>query len=275
MKWPSRMPWVALALGFALLAYPYSFVLFRLAGQWINDPEMAHAPLVPVAIALLLHRRWPMLAAISPAPAWSGLIPLAVGATGYTAALWGGGLFLAAVAGAATLVGLLAFTLGWPMVRAMAAPLSLALFALPRLAIVYDAVTSPMQQASASFATAGLRGLGVDAFNVGGLITVRGFPVLIAESCSGLRFLIPLLFLAALVWQLGDLSLTHGLTLCAAALPLAVCANSLRVGVLIYLAGSNQGVPPEAVHAWLGYPLYAASFGAMLLLVRRFRESAI
>jgi DNA polymerase (family 10) len=44
------------------------------------------------------------------------------------------------------------------------------MFALPRLAVVYDAVTNPMQQVSASLATAGLRGMDVAATNVGPVV---------------------------------------------------------------------------------------------------------
>lgn len=156
----------------------------------------------------------------------------------------------------------------------MAAPLSLLVFALPRLAVAYDAVTNPLQQASATLATAGLRGIGVAAENAGALVTVAGYPVLLAESCSGLRFLIPLLFLAAVVWQMGGLPWRRGVALLVASVPIAMLANAMRVGVLVYLAGNHGGVPPESVHAWLGYPLYAGALGLLLLLVRRMRVVA-
>jgi exosortase len=273
MEARKNMPWIALAVGVLLLGYPYAFVFRRLAEQWMTDPEMAHAVLVPGAIGLLVWRRWSTVKLNEAKPSWWGLVVLAIGTVGYAAAVWGGGLFLGTVAGLFSGLGLLVLTLGLEMVREFAAPLSLAVFGLPRLAVVYDAVTNPMQQVSASLATAGLRGLDVVATNVGGLITVAGYPVLLAESCSGLRFLVPLLFLGAVVWQLGGLRWRAGIGLLAAAVPLAVMANALRVGVLVYLAGTHGGVPPEAVHEWLGYPLYAGALGTMLFLVKRMRDA--
>lgn len=275
MEKRTTMPWIALAVGVLLLGYPYAFVLRRLASQWITDPEMAHAVLVPGAIGLLVWRRWAVVGDMEAVPSWWGLVGLGMGTAGYAVAVWGGGLFVGTVAGLFSGLGLLVLTLGWGIVREMLAPLSLAVFALPRLAVVYDAVTNPMQQVSASLATAGLRGMDVAATNVGGLITVAGYPVLLAESCSGLRFLVPLLFLGAVVWQLGGLSWRAGLGLLVMTVPLAVAANALRVGVLVYLAGRHGGVPPEVVHDWLGYPLYAGALAAMLFLVKRMREATV
>lgn len=38
------LPWVVLATGWGLLAYPYSFVLRRLAEQWMTDGNDTRRP---------------------------------------------------------------------------------------------------------------------------------------------------------------------------------------------------------------------------------------
>jgi exosortase len=259
---------IAFVGALAMLGYPYAVVLRRLVHNWLTDPEMAHAVLVPfVILALLFHRR-KTLGAIAPEPSWLGILPLGFGVVGYAMAVWGAGLFIATLAGIGSLCGVILLTLGRAIFRTMLAPLSLSVFALPRFALLYDPLTNPLQHLSATVATGGLRLLGVEASHSASLITVAGFPVLLAESCSGVRFLIPLLFLAALLVQLRPISRIVAVALMAATVPLAVMINAIRVGVLVYLAGTHQGKPPENLHTWLGYPLYGLALGVLLFLAR-------
>ncbi|MCC6540560.1 MAG: exosortase [Bryobacterales bacterium] len=282
MKWlhvtlsaKSRHWWVC-TLALCALALPYSTVLPRLFRQWLQDPEMAHAILVAPVIAAFLYARRAMLAELEPRPSYIAGVPLlGLGWLLFAASLAGAGLFAGALGFLVSACGAVMLTLGPRVFAAMAGPLSLSVFLLPRLAMLYDPLTNPLAQLSATLATSALRPLGVAAENSGSLVTVSGYPILVGESCSGLRFLIPLLFVAAaLVLAAGPrIRWRAAVALMAAALPLAVLANAARVGILVYLAGSRQGAVPAAAHDWLGYPLYAAALAGLLVAARFAEES--
>jgi exosortase len=265
----STRHWTACAGAILLLAIPYSVVLRRLLDQWVRDAEMSHALVVPFVVAGLITRRFHRLLTLPVSCSGYG-VPLAlIGLLGFTASMSGAGLFIASCSWLCSLAGAILLILGATVFKEMLRPLSLLVFCLPRLVVLYDPLTNPLAQISASLSTAALRIFGVQATSVGAIVKVNGYSILLGESCSGLRFLVPLLFVACLFLQLKPLTLGKGLLVVAGCVPLAVLANSFRIGILITLASGNNGTPPAAVHEILGYPVFVGAILALLTIVSR------
>jgi len=190
--------WTAAALFFCYLP-----ILRGMVEQWWNDEDMGHGFLVAPAILLVVWRERGRWQAAPVRPNWWGLAILGAGGALHAAALLGAGLFAGALALLVSAAGAVAALGGFRRLRAWALPFALALFMLPKLAIVYDQATLRLQLLASRSAAAGLSAARVGVVREGNILEVRGRRVAVEEACSGIRYLLPLAFLAVLYGSLA------------------------------------------------------------------------
>src|SRR5436190_2192806 len=100
--------------------------------QWSNDQDMSHGFLVPIVILWIVWRergRWRTLRA---EPSWWGFALLAPAAGLQFAGLLGVGLFAGSMAFLLSVAGAVLCLGGFAWLRALAFPLLLAIFMLPK-----------------------------------------------------------------------------------------------------------------------------------------------
>lgn len=246
----------------------YSSVLKGMWDQWSTDEDMSHGFFVPLAIAWVVWRERKAWGAIPPEPAngW-GFAALAAGAAMQFISAIGGGLFAGAVALLVSAAGVVLCLAGWRRLRFWAFPFALALFMLPKLAIVYNQATLPLQLLASRMAAAILSIAGFTALREGNILHVSGHAVSVAEACNGIRYLLPLGFIA-LVWGYlsGSRTLVRIVLLVAAA-PIAIAANAVRVA----LSASSPALAVGTAHMVIGWLIYVACLGALVGVRRLFR----
>jgi exosortase len=184
--------------GVALIAC-YAPAFAGMAEQWSTDEDMGHAFAVPPVIAWVVwkererRRGWEQ-----PGSPW-GLALLALGAGFHAAGAIGAGLFAESVGLLVSSAGIVVALGGFVLLRTLAFPFLLALFMLPKLAIVYNQFTLPLQLLASRIAAAGLTAVGIGVLREGNILQVQGVSVAVEEACNGIRYLLPLGF-AALVY---------------------------------------------------------------------------
>jgi exosortase len=230
--------------------------------QWWTDEDMSHGFLVPIVILWVVWRERERWRALPPEPSWWGialLVPAAclqfVGALGV--GLFAGSLaFLLSVAGALVCLG------GVDWLRTAAFPFVLGLFMLPKLAIVYNQATLPLQLLASRIASGILTSAGIGVIREGNILDVGGHRVAVAEACNGIRYLLSLGFTALVVGYLGDSKLVSRTwvraALLAIAVPVAILANGARVAAAGWLPWLDAGVP-HAVSGWFLFLICAAA----------------
>jgi exosortase len=244
----------------------YASTLRGMFEQWRTDEDMSHGFLVPVVILWVIWRereRWRALPAVPNAWGWALLATAAglqfAGALGV--GLFAGSLaFLVSVAGAVLCLG----GLGW--LRALAFPLVLAVFMLPKLAIVYNQVTLPLQLLASRIAAGILTATGIGVIREGNILDVGGYRVAVVEACSGIRYLLSLGFMSVVLGYLFDAKPGMWVTrvmLLAAALPIAIVANGARVAAAGWSPSLEAGTP----HLIVGCVIFVTCL-ATLMLVR-------
>jgi exosortase len=145
-------------------------------------------------------------------------------------------------------------------------PLLLAVFMLPKLAVVYNQVTLPLQLLASRMAAAMLAGTGMGVIREGNILDVAGHRVSVVEACNGIRYLLSLGFMAVVFGYLSDSKTWMRIALLAAALPLAILANAIRVAVAASAPALDSGTP----HAILGWLLFVLCLLTLMLLRRVF-----
>jgi len=229
-------------------------------GQWFTDEDMGHGFLVPFVIAWIVWRergRWMKLPI---EPSWWGLALLCAAGLLHAVAAVGVGLFAASVALLVSMVGAIVALGGFGFLRAWRFPLLLSLFMLPKLAIVYNQVTLPLQLLASRMAAGMLSAVRAGVIVEGNVLAISGRRILVAEACSGIRYLLPLAFLALLLAYLGGANAWRKLALLAISIPLAIAANAVRVAAVAWVPALEAGTP----HAVAGWVIFVGSLGVLL-----------
>jgi exosortase len=231
--------------------------------QWSTDEDMGHAFVVPLVVLWIVWRersRWTTLP-MRPSP-W-GFAILAAGAALQLVSAVGAGLFAGSVALVISMAGIVVCLGGFALLRAWAFPFLVALFMLPKLAVVYNQVTLPLQLLASKMAAAMLSTGGIAVAREGNILNVAGHQISVAEACSGIRYLLSLGFVAVVFAYLADSKPWMRVALLAAAVPVAIIANAIRVAAIGLLPVLDSGTP----HVMSGWLVFVLCLG--LLIVAR------
>ncbi len=246
--------------------------LFRLGlgglvEAWMT-PEYSYGPLIPVISLYLFLREMRRLPPPPPAtrtgPGFAVLVlALAVALLGnlmevpdivaYGLILWVGGVVLVAF--------------GWARGRRHMLPVLHLVFMLPLPQILYWHSNIVLQHWSSWLGVFVLDRLGVPVLLEGNVIDLGVYKLQVAEACSGLRYLFPILSFSYLVAILYRGPLWHRLLLVAAGAPLTVGMNALRIaliGMMVDRYGIGQA--EGALHLFEGWLVFLACVGVLFLL---------
>jgi exosortase len=243
-----------------------------MARQWETDQDMSYAFIVPLVIAWIVWKdraRWRKLPA---RPSAWGYTVLAAAASLQIASAFGAGLFAGSLAFVISLAGVVLSLLGFAWLRAWAFPFLLTLFMLPKLAIVYNQITLPLQLLATRLAAGMLSIAGFMVIRNGNILNVAGHSVSVVEACNGIRYLLPLAFLALVIAYSGGAGPWIRSAMAVAAIPIAILANAIRVAFSGLSRVLTTGVPHELLGAFiflLSLALLAGIYGLLAGLLSR------
>jgi exosortase len=257
---------VLLAPIFALiLAMLYSSIVHALVSQWWDDANYSHGFLVPLFSAFLIWRQRERLRALAPRGSTLGL-PVLLGGIGLLVlGDLGAENFLMRSSLIVILAGLVLFHLGPRVFRIMLFPVAFLFFMVPLPAVVFYAVTFPLQQLAAEQAAWVLDVLGVPVLLDGNVIHLSQISLGVTEACSGIRSLISLLAAAVAGAYLLIPSGWAMAVFVASAVPITILANAGRV-VSAGLIGQWFGVEYAAgfFHEFAGLVVYFFAFACLV-----------
>lgn len=228
---PAGLGWLALAVVSALPLF--RFGLEGLASEWAR-PEFSHGPVIPLLSFYMFLRE---LKSVPPATAvvtdrWPGVLAIAASLllavignlvriddlVFYALIIWVAGLVLAGF-------GLKRGLLFWPSILHL-------VFMLPLPTFLYWQVSTTLQLISSEIGVWFVRLAGVPVFLEGNIIDLGIYKLQVAEACSGLRYLFPIMSFSYVFALLYRGPLWHKAVLLLAAVPIAVLMNSFRIGVI-------------------------------------------
>lgn len=262
------MPALAVA---AVFGWLYLRTGMALVSQWLSSADASYGiALVAVAAVLAWRRRAAFVTAWDPASRpIPGLAVLLFGVLVYLGGSLGADIFLTRISSVIVIAGAIAFLCGTAAARVMAAPLAFLLLAIPPPTLVVTALTLPLQTMASRIGETTLAAGGVPVVRDGNLLRLPSTTLEIAEACSGLRSLLSLGALAVLLSWATQRSWARRALIVAAAVPIAVVVNGLRVaatGFACELWGRAAAADPW--HTLTGWLTFAVAM-AMLVSVGR------
>jgi exosortase len=263
---------IIVALAAITLLACYASTLRGMFDQWMNDEDMSHGFAVPLVIAWVVWRERARRLALPVSPSWWGFVLLGGAAAMQIISSLGLGLFASSVAFVVSAAGVVLCLGGFAFLRVWAFPFALSLFMLPKLAIVYNKTTLPLQLLASRLAESSLAVTGFKVIRQGVILDVGGHRVSVVEACSGVRYLLSLAFIALVFAYLADRSPTPRVwtrwALLIAAVPIAIVANAIRVAVSAAVPLLDSGTPHEAA----GWAVFVLCLGLIFLVQRLFNS---
>jgi exosortase A len=241
----------------------------EMAHQWWDIDTYSHILLIPPILAWLVWLRREQLAQVAPVCWWPGIVWSGVGLAVWLAGRSEGINLLAQAGAVLALQGAAIAFIGLRAALILAFPLAYAVFLVP----FGDEIIAPLQQITARLAVGLTHWSGVPARLDGLFIDTPAGRFVVAEECSGVKFLIAMVALGTLVAWTAFRSWTRRGLLVAGAALVSILANGVRAWGTIYVA-QHVGIERAGSfdHIVYGWVFFAVVIAAVLAAGWRFFE---
>lgn len=238
-----------------------------MARQWWDSSTYNYILLVPPIIAWLVWQRWPELRQVAPRPSLWGLVPLGLAVFGWVLGTFAGLDLLRQAGAVAMLPSMVLLLLGPRVVAAVLFPLCYMVFLVP----FGDELVPPLQTITAKLTIFLVGVTGIPAVIEGVFIDTPAGLFEVAEACSGVKFLIAMIALGALVANIGFRSWKRRTGFMALCIIVPIIANGIRAWGTIY-AAQHVGIEKAAGidHLIYGWVFFAVVIAAVLGLSWKF-----
>jgi exosortase D (VPLPA-CTERM-specific) len=207
-----------------------------------QTPEYSHGPLIPVLSALLFLRELKQYPP-QPGPKNDRWIGVAVVLFSILVAVLGKLSNISDLVAYATIIwvaGILLISFGWQTGKHFWPPVLHLVYMLPLPGTIYYKVSTALQFISSELGVWFLHLSGVPVYLDGNIIDLGVLKLHVAEACSGLRYLFPILSFSYIFAVLYQGPKWHKAVLLLSAVPIAILMNSVRIalaGIIVQLYG--------------------------------------
>jgi len=204
-----------------------------LVDRWSHSDEFSHGFLVPLVSLFLLWRKREVMRQTPLQVCWWGLPVLAIGLLMQVASEWASVTFLKALAVPVALGGMAWYLVGTRMMRVVLFPYLFLYFAVPWPDFAIELLSVPLQHFSAAASTMLLGLAGVPIEREGVHMWTPRFDVEVAVPCSGIRSMVAILGIAALVGYLTQGKPWAKGVVFLSGIPITMLANVLRIAAIV------------------------------------------
>ena len=270
------LEWLPVVAGLLALYVPTFYDLAT--NDWQQD-EYAHGPIIlAVILWLIWDKRQVLLATPDRTAPVAGLAFLIFGLLLYVLGRSQGVAIFAVGALIPVLSGVLLAMRGWAGMRAYWFVLVFIVYLVPLPYFFVDAVTLPLKQTVSLVAEHILYAAGYPIAHDGVTLSIGQYQLLVADACSGLHSMFSLSAIGLLyLYLMKHRSWLHNGLILASLLPIAFCANIVRVIFLVLVTyhfgdAAGQGF----LHGLSGMMLFVVALICILtldaILVRVFKK---
>ena len=251
----------------AVAVIPFARVLSQLFGIWDIDPEYSHCVLIPLISIFLVWRERAELARTRFEGSWLGIAVLLAGA-----GLWGVAELstiwvIEQYAFVVVVYGLVLALVGTKVFQRLWMAMLILLFTIPLPMYFYSSLSLHLQLLSSALGVDVIRLFNIPVYLDGNVIDLGVYQLQVAEACSGLRYLFPLMTLAFIVAYFFRTTFWKRLTIFLASVPVAILMNSLRIGLIgVSVAYWGQKMAEGVLHFFEGWVVFMISMLLLLLL---------
>ena len=259
----AKRAWLRAGLLFALASLLLFALYFETVGSmvriWMASDTFGYGFLILPIVAYLAFQRRRQLSLVAPRPCFWALFWIAAALVLHLVGTVGNFLLFQQLGFVGLWQGVFALLMGWAVVRQMIFPLFFLVFAVP----MGEEIVPWLQRITAEISVYLLRASGIPTFQSGVLIEIPSGTFVVADVCSGVRFLITALVLGTLACHLFFRSwLRRGLFMLLC-LVVPILANGLRAYGIIMLAHLSD----HRLAVSVDHIVYGLIFLSLVLLI--------
>ena len=268
----SKVPLIAILLSGACFIYAYHSTFLWLYERYTGpDSDYSHGFLIPLVSGYLIWKKRDELQHTVLSNSKVGLSLVVLALLIHIGSVWTHVYFTSGFSILLFFVGLSLYLLGPAFTKKISFPLGFLIFMFPLPMGAIAAFSFPLKMMVSNLAASFLNVAGLPIFREGAIVHLANTTLTIDDPCSGIRSLISLLALGALMAYLAKTSLGGKAALFISAIPIAIFTNVLRVCALILAAnslGSQWAMPDHWFHTGSGMGVFGISMVLLLLAMR-------
>lgn len=262
---------VALAVFAAIAAFGGG--LLSLVDRWSRQEEYSHGFLIPFVVGWMLWSRRDALMASIGEPSWSGPLAIATASIMLVIGDLSAFFLLLHLGFVLALIGIVLAFGGTSLLRVTFIPIAFLVFAIPMPYFVDAELSWRLQLISSQLGTYFIRLFGIPVYLTGNVIDLGNYKLQVAEACSGLRYLYPLLSLGFLAAYMFQAPLWQRAVVFLSTIPITIVMNSARIGMVGLLVDRWGTAQAEGMlhffEGWVIFIACAAILAAVIWLLAR------
>ncbi len=253
--------WGVLLIG--SFAYVYSETFLWLYERYTNpDSHYSHGFLIPLISGYLFWKKIKENPGIRESGSKIGFLLIVLALMIHIGSVWTHIYFTSGFSMWLFAIGATLYLMGPAFTRKMSFPLAFLIFMFPLPMGAMDAVSFPLKLMVSSLAASFLKVFGSTIFIEGNVVHLAKTTLTIDDPCSGIRSLISLLALGALLAHFSKTTRVKKAGLFLVSIPIAIFTNVLRVCALILAAnwlGGEWAMPEHWFHTASGMGVFGIS----------------
>jgi exosortase D (VPLPA-CTERM-specific) len=256
-----------LVVGLVAAVLPFAHVLGDVYNVWNLKPEYSHGFVIPVISLFLIWRQREEIRRLPFTGSWLAIALIAAGLGLRLVGELTTMQTLEHYAFLLVLYGLVLALTGPTIFRRMWVPLLMLAFALPLPSFFDNALSLRLQLLSSQLGVWVIRAAGVSVLLEGNIIDLGSYQLEVAQACSGLRYLFPLMTLALIVAYLFRGAMWKRAVIFFSSIPITVLMNGLRIGFIgVTVDRWGPSMAEGALHDFEGWLVFMLSSGLLLLM---------
>jgi exosortase A len=261
---------VGLCIASFIYAYHGTF-LWLYERYTYPDSDYSHGFLIPVISAYLIWRKRKELQNIVVMSSKGGLVLIALALIIHVGSIWIHVFFTSGFSILLFFIGVSLYLFGAEFTKKIYFPLAFLIFMFPLPMGAISAFSFPLKLMVSSLGATILNIGGLSLYREGAIIHLPRITLTIDDPCSGIRSLISLLALGALIAYFSNTAVWKKGILFVSAIPIAIFTNVLRVCALILAAnglGNQWAMPEHWFHTASGMGVFGISMILLFLTMR-------
>ncbi len=247
---------------FVLLYYP---VFVKLIQSWEANADYSHGYFIPFMAGFMVWTMRKQLQQIDWRPNNWGLLIVMLGIMQLIIAWVGSEYFLQGTSMILVLIGIILFMLGTEAAKKLLVPIVYLIFMIPLPAILWNQAAFPLSLFASKVSTNLIQGIGIPILREGNILTLPNITLQVAEACSGLRSLITMLALSALLAFLSPLKKNKKWVLFLSAVPVALACNIMRLtGTAVLARFFGAPAAKGFIHDLSGWVVFVLGLGMLM-----------
>lgn len=223
--------WGLLAVSAGLLIYVFRQSL-ALMTQWWEAPEYSHGYMIPLVALFLLWQRLGELPGRTERGSWWGAAMLAAGLFAYLVGELSAIYTIIQYGFLLSLCGLTLAFFGTRSMNSLWVVFVYLIFMIPLPSFLYFNLSSQLQLLSSEIGVAVIRLFGISVYLEGNVIDLGPMQLQVAEACSGMRYLFPLMSFGFLIAYLYRGPFWQRAVIFLSTVPITIFMNSFRIGLI-------------------------------------------